>query len=81
MMTKDEILAAYPTIKIGIGDETFDVSSGDDYDNYINILFESEVLKDKAEKIAAEKQAAKEAAQAKLSALGLTTEDLEALGL
>ena len=80
-MTKDEILAAYPTIKIGIGDETFDVSTGDDYDNYINILFESEVLKEKAEKIAAEKQTAKEAAQAKLAALGLTIDDLEALGL
>lgn len=81
MMTKDEILAAYPTIKIGIGDETFDVSTGDDYDNYINILFESEMLKDKADKIAAEKQTAKETAQAKLAALGLTIDDLEALGL
>lgn len=30
---------------------------------------------------AAEKQAAKEAAQAKLAALGLTTDDLKALGL
>ena len=80
-MTKDEIIAAYPTIKIGIGDETFDVSSGDDYDNYINILFESELLKEKADKIAAEKKTAKAAAQAKLAALGLTVDDLEALGL
>ena len=80
-MTRDEIIAAYPTIKIGINDETFDVSSGDDYDNYINILFESELLKEKADKIAAQKQTAKAAAQAKLAALGLTVDDLEALGL
>ena len=81
MMTRDEIIAAYPTIKIGINNETFDVSSGDDYDNYINVLFESELLKEKADKIAAEKQTAKETAQAKLAALGLTIDDLEALGL
>jgi hypothetical protein len=81
MMTKEEIIAANPVIKIGINDEVTEVSSGDDYDNYINILFEAELEKEKAAEIAAEKQAAKEVAQAKLAALGLTVDDLEALGL
>lgn len=81
MITIEEIIAANPIIKIGINDEVMEVSSGDDYDNYINILFEAEIEKEKAYKIAAEKQAAKEAAQAKLAALGLTTDDLKALGL
>jgi ABC-type enterochelin transport system substrate-binding protein len=81
MMTKKDIIAANPTIKIGIGNETFEVSSGNDYDNYINILFETEQENEKAAEIAAEKHAAKTVAQGKLAALGLTTEDLEALGL
>ena len=81
MMTKDEIIAANPVITIGINDQVYEVSSGDDYDNYINILFETEVEKEKAAVIAAEKQAAKEIAQAKLAALGLTVDDLKALGL
>ena len=81
MITKEEIKANYPSIKIGVNNETFEISSGDDYDNYINILFEAELLKEKQQEIEAEKLTAKEAAQAKLAALGLTTEDLEALGL
>ena len=81
MITKDDLIAANPVIKIGINDEVIEVSSGDDYDNYINILFEAEVDREKAAVIAAEKQAAKEIAQAKLEALGLSLDDLKALGL
>lgn len=80
-MTKEDIIAANPSIKIGINDEVIEVSSGDDYDNYINILFDVEVQKEKAAEIAAEEQKAKEAVQAKLAALGLTADDLKALGL
>ena len=81
MMTKEDIIAANPSIQIGINDEVSKVSSGADYDNYINLLVEAEIQKEKADKIAAEKQTAKESAQAKLAALGLTVDDLEALGL
>jgi hypothetical protein len=81
VITKDDLIAANPVIVIGINDETFEVSSGDDYDNYINILFESELQKQTEQEKAAELQAAKVAAQAKLEALGLTPDDLAALGL
>jgi len=44
--------------------------------------WQERVSKQEAEKAAeAEKEVAKEAAQAKLAALGLTTDDLKALGL
>lgn len=79
-MTKDDLIAANPVITIGINDQTFEISSGDDYDNYINILFEAELQKVKDDKIAAEKEAAKSAALTKLAALGLTSDDLAALG-
>jgi hypothetical protein len=81
MITKDDLIAANPIITIGINDETFEVSSGDDYDNYINILFESELQKETEQEKAAELQVAKATAQAKLEALGLTADDLAALGL
>ena len=80
-MTKEDIIAANPVITIGINDEIFEISSGDDYDNYINILFESELQKQTEQEKAAELQAAKATAQAKLEALGLTADDLAALGL
>jgi hypothetical protein len=81
MITKKDIIAANPTIKIGIGDETFEISSGDDYDNYINILFETEQENEKKSIETAKKEADKAKAQAKLEALGLTADDLKALGL
>jgi hypothetical protein len=81
MMTKEEIIAANSSIKIGIGNEVFEVSSGDDYDNYINILFETEQENDKKAKETAKKETDKAIAQAKLEALGLTAADLKALGL
>jgi hypothetical protein len=80
-MTKDELIAANPVITIGINDEIFEVSSGDDYDNYMNILFELELQKQTEQEKAAELQTAKATAQAKLEALGLTADDLAALGL
>ena len=81
MITREEIIAAYPSIKVGLNDEVVEVSSGADYDNYINVLLETEEAKEKAAIAQAEADLAKAAAMAKLEALGLTVEDLEALGL
>ena len=81
MITREEIIAAYPSIRIGLNDEVVEVSSGADYDNYINILLETEEAKKKTAIAQAEADLAKAAAITKLEALGLTVEDLEALGL
>lgn len=81
MMTKEQIIAMYPSIRLGLNDEVVEVSSGADYDNYIDILLETEKIKEKTAILQAEADLAKAAAVAKLEVIGLTVEDLKALGL
>jgi len=81
MITREEIIAAYPSIRVGLNEEVVEVSSGADYDNYINVLLAAEEAKAAAAVVQAEADLAKAAAIAKLEALGLTVEDLQALGL
>jgi hypothetical protein len=81
VITKEQIIAANPVIKIGIDDEVKEVSSGADYDNFINLLFEDELAKEAKALDDAQAATEQEAAQAKLIALGLTEADLIAMGL
>jgi hypothetical protein len=75
-MTKEDIIAANPVIKIGINDGVIEVSSGDDYDNYINLLFEAEQAKEKKASDDAEAAADKAALLAKL---GITADEAKLL--
>ena len=75
-MTKEDIIAANPLIKIGINDEVVEVSSGADYDNYINLLFEAEQAKEKKASDDAEAAADKAALLAKL---GITADEAKLL--
>jgi hypothetical protein len=81
MITKKDLIEANPKIKIGINDKVIEVSSGADYDNFINLLFEDEQAKEKKASDDAKKETDRAIAQAKLEALGLTADDLKALGL
>jgi hypothetical protein len=80
-MTKEqkiaELKAQYPTLTYGINEEILTMSP-EEYEATVTSWAEAAIAKEQA---AAEKTAAKEAAQAKLAALGLTTDDLKALGL
>jgi hypothetical protein len=80
-MTIDEKIAdlkkTYPTLTKGINDETIEMSS-DEYETTI-AAWAQNLLDQEAKE--AQDLAAKEAAQAKLTALGLTADDLKALGL
>ena len=85
MTTKNQLVSTlktqYPTIRVGSDEVGYTELVGADYEAKIaewadNLL---ELEADKAVKEAAQK--AKEVAQAKLEALGLTTDDLKALGL
>lgn len=71
-MTKEDIIAANPLIKIGINDEVIEVSSGADYDNFINLLFEAEQAKEK--KALDDAKAASDKA-ALLAKLGITADE------
>ena len=75
-MTKQDIIAANPSIKIGINDEVIEVSSGADYDNFINLLFEAEQAKEKKALDDAEAAADKAALLAKL---GITADEAKLL--
>jgi hypothetical protein len=80
-MTKEQTIAdlkaKHPSLTYGINDEVFQMSS-EQYQETINLWADAAIAKEQA---IAEAIAAKDAAQAKLAALGLTTDDLKALGL
>jgi hypothetical protein len=81
-MTRDEIIAdlrtKYPVMKSGNDTDGYIEFTSEEYEAQINIwadyLIEEAEIKTKAE-------ADKVAAEAKLAALGLTADDLKALGL
>jgi DUF438 domain-containing protein len=82
MATRAEIIAdfknEYPTIRSGSDELGYTDLSPEEYEATINRWADNVIKKAQA---AADKEAAKEAAHAKLEALGLTTDDLKALGL
>jgi hypothetical protein len=57
------------------------IATGDELQEILSAIAESDARKQAEELANAEKEAAKTAAQAKLTALGLTVDDLKALGL
>jgi hypothetical protein len=72
-----ELKKAYPTLTKGFNDQTVEMNP-DEYETTIGEWAQN--LLDQETKKAAD-EAAKIAAEAKLTALGLTTDDLKALGL
>jgi hypothetical protein len=84
-MTRDEIIAdlktKYPVMKSGNDNDGYIVFTDDEYEAKIQEWadYEMQVQTDKAAE--AKKEAAREAAKLKLEALGLTLDDLVALGL
>jgi hypothetical protein len=72
-----ELKAQFPTLTYGVNDEIFTMTP-EEYEATVTSWAETAIAKEQA---AAEKAAAKEAAEAKLAALGLTADDLKALGL
>ena len=74
---KAEILASNPSRKYYINDEEFEQTDAE-FEDAVNLKAERNFAALKAK---AETEAKKAAAEAKLAALGLTTDDLKALGL
>ena len=83
-MTKNELIAQCkaenPQMFQTINDETIEVV-GQEYEKACSDWAEMRLTQIALEDELAAVQAAKETAQAKLAALGLTTDDLKALGL
>jgi hypothetical protein len=83
-MTKNELIAQCkaenPTMVSVINGENIELMGGD-YDKACNDWAEMRLAQITLENEIAAAETAKEAAQAKLAALGLTTDDLKALGL
>jgi hypothetical protein len=83
-MTKNELIAQFkannPTITSTINGEAI-LLDATEYDKTMNNWVAMRLDQIKVENENAQIDAAKEAAQAKLAALGLTTDDLKALGL
>ena len=82
MKTKTEILAQYkkdyPTLRSGDDEQGYKDLSLADYEATIEVWANNQLANEaKAEKVESDKAAA----QAKLEALGLTADDLKALGL
>jgi hypothetical protein len=81
-MTKDQLIAQfkidYPTLQTGNDEDGYTQLEAADYEATIERWADNVILE---QTLLAEKQTAKDAATAKLSALGLTTDDLAALGL
>jgi membrane protein involved in colicin uptake len=80
----EELKATYPTLTKGNNNDVITLES-DEYESVVAEWAKDKLAaleKEAADKLAEEKaKTAKEAAQAKLAALGLTTDDLKALGL
>jgi hypothetical protein len=75
-----ELKTQYPTLTKGVNDQIIALST-DEYEATIAKWAEYELKQLAVEEEAKNAEAAKLAAQAKLAALGLTTDDLKALGL
>jgi hypothetical protein len=73
----EELKKAYPTLTKGVNDETMEMNA-EEYEATISQWAQNLLDQEVKE---AQDLAAKEAAQAKLTALGLTADDLKALGL
>lgn len=67
----------YPVLTKAINDQTIELNA-EEYDATIQSWAENELAKEEAEALALEK---KTNAEAKLAALGLTPEDIKALGI
>jgi hypothetical protein len=85
MTTKKQMIellkAEFPTLRLGDDDSGYIELSADEYETKIAEWADARLAKEaKAAEVEA-KAAAKATAQAKLAALGLTVEDLQALGL
>jgi hypothetical protein len=84
-MTKNqkivELKKEFPTLKVGSDETGYTQLDADEYEAMIAEWADVELAKDAKAQADKEAIAAKEAAKAKLEALGLTTEDLKALGL
>lgn len=82
MTTKEKLIldfkAQNPTIRVGSDEIGYTELNATEYETTIEQWADNFIANELLE---AEKQAAKEVAQTKLAALGLTTEDLKALGL
>ena len=72
-----ELKILYPTLSKGINDEVI-VLDATEYEETITQWATTQIAEEEA---LAAKEAAKAAAEAKLTALGLTADDLKALGL
>jgi hypothetical protein len=85
MATRAEIIAnfkkEYPTLKVGSDEIGYTDLSKEDYEATINQWADNAIAEAELGEQQSAKEAAKAAAQAKLAALGLTTDDLKALGL
>jgi hypothetical protein len=81
-MTKAQIVARlkseYPTLKTGDEERGYTELTAAEYDKTISQWADNELA---AETARIEAETAKAAAEAKLSALGITAEDLKAIGL
>jgi PHD/YefM family antitoxin component YafN of YafNO toxin-antitoxin module len=75
-----ELKIQYPTLTKGVNDQVIDIPA-DEYEATIVKWAEYELQQEAIDQAAKVAEAAKEVAQAKLAALGLTTDDLKALGL
>jgi len=82
MTTKTEMIAIVkaenPTLQVGDDEQGYTQLTAADYDAQIEAWAEARHLKETKK---AEEETAKAAAQSKLAALGLTADDLKALGL
>ena len=82
MKTKEQLLAAfkleYPTLRVGNEEEGYTQLSNADYEATLASWADTQIAKESAK---AEAETKRAAAEAKLAALGLTSDDLKALGL
>jgi hypothetical protein len=82
MKTKEQLIAAfkleYPTLRVGNEEEGYTELSNADYEATLESWADRQIAKESAK---AEAETKRAAAEAKLAALGLTADDLKALGL
>lgn len=75
-----QLKTQYPTLTKGVNDQVIELSAAE-YETTIGQWAEYELQAEANEEAKIQAEAAKLSAQAKLAALGLTTDDLKALGL
>lgn len=82
MKTKEQLIAAYkleyPTLRVGNEEEGYTELSNAEYEAMLASWADTQIAKELAQQ---ETQAKLDAALSKLAALGLTADDLKALGL